>query len=163
MKSGYGSSTSSASRASIANIAPKVAAAKSTGVWSSESRPGPEQQAHRGQVVHAAAHQVAGAPAEEEGLRQALQVREEVVAQLVLDLARGVEDLRAREEAQRRARQSATASEPRAAVAISSRRQARRDRLTHQPTSIGHSDEAGGVAERRRDPDARSQRLRWRM
>ena len=53
---------------------------------------GPEQHPHRVQVVDATAHDVARAPAKVERLRQALEVRKQVVAHLVLDLTRRVED-----------------------------------------------------------------------
>src|SRR5439155_375125 len=57
----------------------------------------PEQHAHRRHVVHQPRHQVARVPLLIEGERQPLQVREEVVAEVVLDVAADVEDDEARE------------------------------------------------------------------
>jgi hypothetical protein len=57
--------------------------------------PGPEQHAHRADVVHEARHQVARPPLLVEAERQLLEMGEQVVAQIVLDVAPDVEDHRA--------------------------------------------------------------------
>jgi hypothetical protein len=51
----------------------------------------PQEQTHAVDVVHGAGHQVTRAGGVEERLRQALKLAEEVVAELVLDLATGAE------------------------------------------------------------------------
>jgi hypothetical protein len=68
-------------------------------------QPDAQEQPYGVDVVDAAAHDVAGPPLVVEGLRQSLQVREDIVADLVLDLARRVEDEGPGEEAHDRARQ----------------------------------------------------------
>ena len=57
---------------------------------------GAEEHPHRVEVVDTTTHQIACPPGQEERLGEALQVREEVVAHLVFDLASGIEDENAR-------------------------------------------------------------------
>src|SRR5213593_3665172 len=59
--------------------------------------PRAEQHAHRRHVVHQARHEIARVPLLVEGEREGLQVTEEVVPQVVLDVAPDVEDDEARE------------------------------------------------------------------
>lgn len=110
------------------------------------------QQPDRIDVVDATAHQIAGAPARVEGLRELLKVGVDVVAELVFDLARGVEDEGSRE------------------VTHHGRDQRRAEQPGHPPQQLrlgpplGHGldapshqarddDEAGDVDEGQRHPD----------
>ena len=155
-KSGYGISTSSGERARRGRTSRRRRRRRGSAFWTTESSPGPSSSRTDREIVHAAAHQVAGAPAEEERLGQALEVREQVVAHLVLDLARRVEDRRARQVAAARPRSSvAPASKAQRRPHLAPGRARRSIACIAQPTSDRHRDEGGRVAERRRDAERR--------